>query len=133
VLGQAGAVLRQLSRGVCPRGGRASQARSDDGLHRSARFGRLLGISRRGPAAAAVPFAPDARRGRRALAGAGCPDAGTARGDVRFPGARRPLHGRSEMLRSLERQGVMVLDTVPDRLTVDAVNRYLAIKTGVRT
>jgi uncharacterized protein (DUF58 family) len=47
--------------------------------------------------------------------------------------ARDLLHGRSEMLRSLERQGVMVLDTVPERLTVDAVNRYLAIKTGVRT
>ncbi|MBL8794935.1 MAG: hypothetical protein JNM56_13585, partial [Planctomycetia bacterium] len=47
--------------------------------------------------------------------------------------ARDLLHGRSEMLRGLERQGVMVLDTVPERLTVDAVNRYLAIKTGVRT
>jgi hypothetical protein len=47
--------------------------------------------------------------------------------------ARDLLHARSEMLRSLERQGVMVLDTVPDRLTVDAVNRYLTIKTGVRT
>jgi uncharacterized protein (DUF58 family) len=46
--------------------------------------------------------------------------------------ARDLLHGRAEMLRSLERQGVMVLDTVPDRLTVDAVNRYLALKTGAR-
>ncbi len=47
--------------------------------------------------------------------------------------ARDLLAGRSEMLRSLERQGIMVLDTVPERLTVDAVNRYLALKTGVRT
>jgi uncharacterized protein (DUF58 family) len=46
--------------------------------------------------------------------------------------ARDLLAGRSEMLRSLERQGVLVLDTVPDRLTVDAVNRYLALKTGMR-
>jgi uncharacterized protein (DUF58 family) len=46
--------------------------------------------------------------------------------------ARDLLHGRSELLRNLERQGVLVLDTVPDRLTVDAVNRYLALKTGVR-
>ncbi len=45
--------------------------------------------------------------------------------------ARDLLHQRAEMLRGLERQGVMVLDTVPERLTVDAVNRYLAIKTGV--
>ena len=42
-------------------------------------------------------------------------------------------HGRAELLRGLEREGVMVLDTVPERLTVDAVNRYLALKTGVRT
>jgi uncharacterized protein (DUF58 family) len=47
--------------------------------------------------------------------------------------ARDLLHGRAEMLRSLERQGVPVLDTVPERLTVDAVNRYLEIKTGIRT
>jgi uncharacterized protein (DUF58 family) len=47
--------------------------------------------------------------------------------------ARDLLRARAELLRSLERQGVMVLDTVPERLTVDAVNRYLAIKTGVRT
>jgi len=47
--------------------------------------------------------------------------------------ARDLLHGRSEMLRSLEREGVMVLDTVPKRLTIDAVNRYLALKAGVRT
>jgi uncharacterized protein (DUF58 family) len=46
--------------------------------------------------------------------------------------ARELLGGRAELLRSLERQGVLVLDTVPDRLTVDAVNRYLALKTGVR-
>jgi uncharacterized protein (DUF58 family) len=46
--------------------------------------------------------------------------------------ARDLLTSRSEMLRSLERQGVMVLDTVPDRLTIDAVNRYLALKTGVK-
>jgi uncharacterized protein (DUF58 family) len=46
--------------------------------------------------------------------------------------ARGLVEGRSELLRSLERQGVPVLDTVPDRLTVDAVNRYLALKTGVR-
>lgn len=46
--------------------------------------------------------------------------------------ARDLLHGRAELLRSLERQGVMVLDTVPERLTVDAVNRYLALKTSVR-
>jgi uncharacterized protein (DUF58 family) len=46
--------------------------------------------------------------------------------------ARDLLHSRAELLRGLERQGVMVLDTVPDRLTVDAVNRYLALKTGAR-
>jgi uncharacterized protein (DUF58 family) len=46
--------------------------------------------------------------------------------------ARDLLHGRQEMLRSLERQGIMVLDTVPERLTIDAVNRYLALKTGLR-
>ncbi len=44
--------------------------------------------------------------------------------------ARDLLRERGELLRSLERQGVMVLDTVPERLTVDAVNRYLAIKGG---
>jgi uncharacterized protein (DUF58 family) len=47
--------------------------------------------------------------------------------------ARDLLAGRAELLRSLERQGVMVLDTVPERLTIDAVNRYLELKTGVRT
>jgi uncharacterized protein (DUF58 family) len=47
--------------------------------------------------------------------------------------ARDLLHGRAELLRHLERQGVLVLDTVPQRLTVDAVNRYLALKMGVRT
>jgi uncharacterized protein (DUF58 family) len=46
--------------------------------------------------------------------------------------ARDLLHGRAEMLKSLERQGVMVLDTVPERLTIDAVNRYLSLKTGAR-
>jgi uncharacterized protein (DUF58 family) len=46
--------------------------------------------------------------------------------------ARDLLHGRAELLRSLERQGVMVLDTIPDQLTIDAVNRYLALKTGMR-
>jgi uncharacterized protein (DUF58 family) len=45
--------------------------------------------------------------------------------------ARDLLHGRAELLRNLERQGVLVLDTVPERLTVDAVNRYLSLKTGV--
>ena len=42
------------------------------------------------------------------------------------------LFSRAELLRSLERQGVLVLDTIPERLTVDAVNRYLSLKTGVR-
>jgi uncharacterized protein (DUF58 family) len=42
--------------------------------------------------------------------------------------ARDLLHGRAELLRGLEQQGVMVLDTVPERLTMDAVNRYLALK-----
>jgi uncharacterized protein (DUF58 family) len=46
--------------------------------------------------------------------------------------ARDLLRGRTELLTSLERQGVMVLDTVPERLTIDAVNRYLALKTGMR-
>lgn len=46
--------------------------------------------------------------------------------------ARELLHGRTELLRSLEREGVMVVDTVPERLTIDAVNRYLALKTGMR-
>jgi uncharacterized protein (DUF58 family) len=46
--------------------------------------------------------------------------------------ARDLLDGRAELLTSLERQGVLVVDTVPDQLTVDAVNRYLALKTGVR-
>src|SRR5262249_33873823 len=35
--------------------------------------------------------------------------------------ARDLLRGRAEMLRGLERQGVLTLDTVPERLTVDAV------------
>ena len=34
-------------------------------------------------------------------------------GVVRRPGGPRSLHSRAELLRSLERQGVMVLDTVP--------------------
>ena len=42
--------------------------------------------------------------------------------------ARDLLHSRSELLNGLERQGVMVVDTVPEKLTMDAVNRYLAIK-----
>jgi uncharacterized protein (DUF58 family) len=46
--------------------------------------------------------------------------------------ARSLLHDRAELLRSLERAGVMVVDTVPERLTVDAVNRYLALKTGAK-
>lgn len=46
--------------------------------------------------------------------------------------ARELLQSRSEMLRSLEREGVMVLDTVPERLTIESVNRYLALKTGAR-
>ena len=46
--------------------------------------------------------------------------------------ARDLLAGRSEMLRSLERQGALVLDTAPEKLTIDAVNRYLALKTGMR-
>lgn len=47
--------------------------------------------------------------------------------------ARDLLEGRTELLRSLERQGVPVLDTVPDQLTIDAVNRYLMLKTGMQT
>jgi uncharacterized protein (DUF58 family) len=46
--------------------------------------------------------------------------------------ARDLLDERTELLRSLERQGVFVVDTVPDKLTIDAVNRYLALKTGMR-
>jgi uncharacterized protein (DUF58 family) len=46
--------------------------------------------------------------------------------------ARELLHGRAELLNRLEREGMMVIDTVPERLTVDAVNRYLALKTGVK-
>ena len=46
--------------------------------------------------------------------------------------ARDLLHARAELLGGLEREGVMVLDTVPERLTIDAVNHYLALKTGVR-
>jgi uncharacterized protein (DUF58 family) len=46
--------------------------------------------------------------------------------------ARDLLHDRAELLRSLERQGVRVLDTVPERLTIDAVSRYLSLKTGIQ-
>jgi hypothetical protein len=46
--------------------------------------------------------------------------------------ARDLLQARAELLGSLEREGVMTLDTVPERLTIDAVNRYLALKTGAR-
>jgi uncharacterized protein (DUF58 family) len=46
--------------------------------------------------------------------------------------ARDLLQSRAELLGGLEREGVMTLDTVPERLTVDAVNRYLALKTGAR-
>jgi uncharacterized protein (DUF58 family) len=42
--------------------------------------------------------------------------------------ARDLLSGRAELLDGLVRQGVMVVDTVPQRLTLDAVNRYLALK-----
>jgi uncharacterized protein (DUF58 family) len=44
--------------------------------------------------------------------------------------ARTLLDGRAELLRALEQQGILVLDTVPERLTIDAVNRYLALKNG---
>jgi uncharacterized protein (DUF58 family) len=46
--------------------------------------------------------------------------------------ARDLLQGRAELLGGLEREGVMVLDTVPERLTIDAVNRYMALKTGMQ-
>jgi len=46
--------------------------------------------------------------------------------------ARDLLHGRAELLANLERQGAMVVDTEPERLTIDAVNRYLALKTGAK-
>jgi len=46
--------------------------------------------------------------------------------------ARDLRQGRAEVLRGLEREGIMTLDTVPERLTIDAVNQYLALKTGVR-
>jgi uncharacterized protein (DUF58 family) len=46
--------------------------------------------------------------------------------------ARNLLQSRAELLRGLERRGVLVLDTRPERLTVDAVNRYLALKTGAK-
>jgi uncharacterized protein (DUF58 family) len=62
--------------------------------------------------------------------GARTPETSTQLYDILV--ARDLLLGRAELLRSLEREGVMVLDTVPERLTVDAVNRYLSLKTGVR-
>jgi len=46
--------------------------------------------------------------------------------------ARDLLQSRAELLGGLEREGVLVVDTAPERLTVDAVNRYLALKTGMR-
>ncbi len=46
--------------------------------------------------------------------------------------ARDLLQARAELLGGLEREGIMTLDTVPERLTIDAVNRYLALKTGAR-
>ena len=46
--------------------------------------------------------------------------------------ARDLLQQRQEMLRGLEREGVLVLDTVPERLTVEAVHKYLTLKTGLR-
>jgi uncharacterized protein (DUF58 family) len=46
--------------------------------------------------------------------------------------SRDLLDERTELLRSLERQGVFVVDTVPEKLTIDAVNRYLALKTDMR-
>jgi len=46
--------------------------------------------------------------------------------------ARDLQQGRTELLRGLERQGVLVVDTIPERLTIDAVNRYLSLKTGVQ-
>jgi hypothetical protein len=39
------------------------------------------------------------------------------------------LHDRAELLHRLERVGVMVVGMVPERLTIDAVNRYLSLKT----
>ena len=46
--------------------------------------------------------------------------------------ARDLLQARAELLGQLEREGVMTIDTVPERLTIDAVNCYLALKTGAR-
>jgi hypothetical protein len=46
--------------------------------------------------------------------------------------ARDLLRGRAELLTALEHEGVLVVDTIPERLTIDAVNRYLALKTGVQ-
>jgi uncharacterized protein (DUF58 family) len=46
--------------------------------------------------------------------------------------ARDLLRQRRELLRSLEREGVLILDTVPERLTNEAVNRYLMLKKGMR-
>jgi uncharacterized protein (DUF58 family) len=57
---------------------------------------------------------------------------GTLRQTYEVLVARDLLQARAELLGSLEREGVMTLDTVPERLTIDAVNRYLALKTGAR-
>ncbi len=46
--------------------------------------------------------------------------------------ARELLHQRRELLQSLEHEGVLVLDTVPERLTVEVVNRYINLKMGIR-
>ena len=111
----------------------APQAGADDGVHRPARQRGVGGVPRRGRPAAALSPAADAGRGRRAAAEAGRRarrETPSEMYDVLV--ARDLLHGRAELLRSLERQGVMVLDTVPERLTIDAVNRYLALKTGAR-
>lgn len=44
--------------------------------------------------------------------------------------ARDLVHSRTDLLRSLERQGSLVVDTIPEQLTIDAVNQYLALKTA---
>jgi uncharacterized protein (DUF58 family) len=45
--------------------------------------------------------------------------------------AKDLLQQRQDMLRNLEREGLPVLDTIPDRLTIDAVNRYVQLKMGM--
>jgi len=42
------------------------------------------------------------------------------------------LRQRRELLHGLERQGVLVLDTVPERLTNEVVNPYLMLKKEMR-